>query len=63
MGRDWERGSGETEGDAAQYVSDPEGKEDIFSARSHMSEPSNGQNLTECRRNGTREKKSLSEGM
>ena len=40
-----------------------EGKEDIFLARSHMSEPPNGQNLTECRRNGMREKKSSSEGM
>ena len=42
---------------------DPEGKEDIFLTWSHMSEPSNGQNLTECRRNGVREKKSSSEGM
>jgi len=47
---------------AAQYVSDPEGKEDIFLAWSHMSEPPNGQNLTECRQNGVREKKSSSEG-
>jgi len=46
-----------------QYVSDQEGKEDIFLARSHMSEPPNGQNLTECRRNGVREKKSSSKGM
>jgi hypothetical protein len=63
MGRDWERGSRETEGDAAKYVSDPESKEDIFLARSHMSEPPNGQNLTECRRNGVREKKSSSKSM
>ena len=48
---------------AAQYVSDPEGKDGIFLVRSHMSEPPNGQHLTECRRNGVREKKSSSEGI